>query len=492
LILGLFLLGLARSASGQPGGGDVAARQLQQQQRQQRFDELKQIEVDERLRANQDVPVEQRMLIDYGAYITLQYLSVDDKEGNNHGLRQEDFVMWGRLNLDSANEIFARARASYLGYNPGDSFDGFGSRWVNLDIDRGYYRFDLARYMGAYKGEQVPYNVTAQLGRDLVYWANGLGMGSVIDGGIFDFAWHELSLQAIAGVTPVRTVDFDTSRPDFDFNTRRGFYGGIITWSPDTPGYGRHHPFFYGVYQRDYNTRNLLVSVHDIQTRFSYNSYYLGWGSTGSIGDHILYGAEMTYEGGNGLSNSFMITQAGLAQVEQTRDDISAFATDFKLDYVFNDPHSVRLGTELITATGDHDRGSSNTTFNGNKPGTKDFAFNGFGLVNTGLAFAPEVTNLVSFRVGASAYPFGTVQSMRRMQLGTDFFVYGKLYANAAFTETTKNDRYLGVEPDIYMNWQLTSDVTLAVRYGIFFPSHTLVQHEDPRQFVYAGVTFAF
>ena len=71
-------------------------------------------------------------------------------------------------------------RTSYLDYNRGDSFDARGDRWVSPDIERGYYRFDLARYMGAYKGEQVPYNVTVQLGRDLVYWANGLAMGSVL------------------------------------------------------------------------------------------------------------------------------------------------------------------------------------------------------------------------------------------------------------------------------------------------------------------------
>jgi hypothetical protein len=289
----------------------------------------------------------------------------------------------------------------------------------------------------------------------------------------------------------VRTVDFDTSRPDFDSNTRRGLYGAMLTWSPDTPGWGRHHPFVYGLIQRDYNTRNFLAQGN-ITTKFNYNSWYIGFGSNGSITDHLLYGAELTGECGNTLSNSFKVEGFNLVPVTQTRDDIRAFATDFKLDYLFTDVRNSRLSAEAITATGDKDRGQTNTTFNGNKPGTKDFAFNGFGLLNTGLAFAPEVSNLLAFRLGASTYPFAEAQTFHRLQLGSDFFVYGKLFRQGAFVERTTDKHYLGVEPDVYLNWQITSDVTLAVRYGIFFPSDTLIQHEAPRQFLYTGVTIAF
>ncbi len=28
---------------------------------------------------------------------------------------------------------------------------------------------------------------------------------------------------------------------------------------------------------------------------------------------------------------------------------------------------------------------------------------------------------------------------------------------------------YLGWEPDFYLNWQMTSDFTFVVRYGLFF-----------------------
>jgi hypothetical protein len=58
--------------------------------------------------------------------------------------------------------------------------------------------------------------------------------------------------------------------------------------------------------------------------------------------------------------------------------------------------------------------------------------------------------------------------------------------------EPTNADHYLGVEPDLYINWQVTNDFSLAVRYGVFFPGSAFEPNDDVRQFFYAGVTYAF
>src|SRR5206468_3887239 len=168
------------------------------------------------------------------------------------------------------------------------------------------------------------------------------------------------------------------------------------------------------------------------------------------------------------------------------------FAADYRLDYLVNDVRNSRFSGEVIWATGDPDRQNSTNTFGGNHPGTKDFGFNGFGLVNTGLAFAPSVSNLFAVRVGASTYPFAGTSMFHRMQVGTDLFLFDKLQRHNAFDEGTDNKYYLGWEPDAYLNWQITSDVTLAMRYGVFIPNSSLHSHEDVRQFLYTGLTFAF
>jgi hypothetical protein len=80
----------------------------------------------------------------------------------------------------------------------------------------------------------------------------------------------------------------------------------------------------------------------------------------------------------------------------------------------------------------------------------------------------------------------------RRMQLGADFFAFAKYDNDAPIDEPTGTERFLGWEPDVYLNWQITSDVTLALRYGVFFPSERNFASDDTRQFFFAGVTFAF
>src|SRR5262249_5242942 len=163
---------------------------------------------------------------------------------------------------------------------------------------------------------------------------------------------------------------------------------------------------------------------------FDYNSYYLGGGSYGPITDRLLYSFEAVYEGGTNLSNSFDGRSAPPTPLPggPTRGQIPAGAPKSRLEYTYPDiPHS-RFTGEAILASGDDDRfNSSSNTFGGNKAGTNDRAFNSLGLLNTSLAFAPSVSNLLAFRVGATQFPFPDGGALRRLQLGTDVFIFNKM-----------------------------------------------------------------
>ena len=63
---------------------------------------------------------------------------------------------------------------------------------------------------------------------------------------------------------------------------------------------------------------------------------------------------------------------------------------------------------------------------------------------------------------------------------------------DAVIDESTTNSRWLGVEPDIYMNWQITSDISLSMRYGVFIPGDAIVADGKMRQFFFAGITIAY
>src|SRR5687768_14468306 len=121
--------------------------------------QLERIRRDTILEVDPNVPLGQRTFVDYGAYITVGYLSLDDNVDENHVLGQYEIFPYFRLNVDGAHEFFLRGRVGWRDFNEGDSFDGRGDERIDPDLDAGYYRFDLARSRAAYEGEQLDYNV---------------------------------------------------------------------------------------------------------------------------------------------------------------------------------------------------------------------------------------------------------------------------------------------------------------------------------------------
>jgi hypothetical protein len=464
-------------------------------QQLQRLDDLNDFGLETRVRANEIIPDGQRALIDFGAELSIGYLTTKEGDGENRAERIYSLIGYARVNIDGVQEAFVRGRYEYDDYvEQNQSFDGRGSRENDDKLDRAYYKFDLGRYLQAYQGNTSGSGLSIQGGRDLVYWANGLVLGQRLDGVIVNANAGLLSLQTIAGVTPKYTVDFDYSRPSYETDTNRGFYGGMLT-----ADLGAHHPFIYLLSERDYNDSG-PVDISStgagpgVTGRFRYDATYLGFGSTGNLGDNLLYSVEAVYEGGSDLTTPVQVQGAAVVNTgPQTSQQIRAGALDARLEYVIPSAYKPRFTLEETIASGDHDRQNSRNTVFGNGPGSDDNAFNAFGLINAGLAFNPNLANLSITRLGASAFPLPSLSLTRRLQLGADLFLYNELARHDAIDESTAGSgRYLGTEPDLYVNWQLTSDLTFTVRYGIFFPTAKLVENSVDRQFFYMGMTYAF
>jgi len=468
---------------GNPGGASEQA--IDRFQRQ-----LDQFRASSRVKVNEEVPPGTRVFYDYGLFTSFNYLSLDDANLDNRVLRQYDFTGFGRINLDGVHEVFFRGRGFYRDFNDGDSFDKDVNGWDGR-VDRLYYKFDFGRYLSAKSGQIENSGASIKIGRDLVYWGTGLTMAWDLDGVVLDFNYNSVSLELIAGCTPLDTVDIDSSRRDFDDQTRRFFTGAILTGQINT-----HRPYTFVLVQRDHSPTNSVNEVggQTIVTDYDYNSVYIGFGSTGALTDRLAYGFEAVYETGDTLSSPFTIDPGtgALTVVDQTRDNISAFAFNFSLDYLVGDRRNTRLSGEVIYATGDSDRINSTNTFAGNLSGTKDRGFNAFGLLNTGVALSPSISNLISLRGGFSTFPFPDTKWARRLQFGADLFLFFKAEENGGFDEPTSDDRYLGFEPNLYVNWQITSDVSLALRYGVFFPGEAIEADQEHRQFFFGGLTFAF
>jgi hypothetical protein len=447
--------------------------------------DLEQIHRDTAVLANPAVPADQRALIDYGGYFTTSYLSLDDLNRNNHSLWQFDLVGYADVNIDNVQEFFVRGRLEWQEFSQGDAFDGRDHQF-HADFERLWYSVDLAKALSAYRGVTPDYDIAVKGGRQLVYWADGLSLNQTLDGAIIDASWKQTHVQVLGGLTPANTIDIDSSRPLFDSNTHRGFYGAMLTQD-----IGTQKPFVYFISQQDYNHDYVAVlgtGANEIKTRFKYNSDYLGIGSTGTLGDHMTYGAEAVYESGTTLSNSF---DDSLAPVHQTKNDIHAFAGDLRISYLLNDTRLTRLSAEGIFATGNDGRRNTTNTLGGSPPNSHDTAFNGFGQVQNGIAFSPNISNLFILRAGASTFPLRQISAFKQLQMGLDLYLYEKFAVSAPLDEPTRKSGYVGVEPDLFVNWQIKSDITLAMRYGIFFPGDALLSN-NCRQFFYTGLTFAF
>ena len=462
---------------------------------------LEQIRRDTLLRVDTTVSADQRALLDYGALVSFNFFAIDDALQDTHILRQTESLAYLRLNVDNVHEIFASVRSTYNDWNAGDAFDTQSDDWVEPTLDRGFYRFDLARAIAAYQGRASDFNVVVTGGRQLAHWATGLTLSQEIDGGIMTVTLDKIAVELVAGRTRPSSADFDSSRPRFNGDTNRHFYGGMVSWQV-TP---RYRPFVYALVQDDHNSRDfdsdplkLLRSAEPtspfLPTSFDYESHYFGVGVTGSRGDQILYTVEFVYQGGEGLSNSFTIDFLGDAvPIMQTRENIEAYALDARLDYLFNDPNRTRAVFEVVFATGDDDRfNHTSNTFGGNAPGTKDMAFNSFGLTNTGLAFVPNVSNLIMVRAGIATFPSPEGGLFEKLQIGTDLFVFNKYDQDAPIDEPSTSTTYLGLECDFFANWQIAADLTWTVRYGLFFPGEGIDLENDERHFVFTGITYAF
>ena len=285
------------------------------------------------------------------------------------------------------------------------------------------------------------------------------------------------------GRTPkTGTIDFDPSRPQFDEQTDRVWWGALLEYTGAT----RHKPFLYFLDQTDENGTMALFG--GVPTVWSYDSSYAAIGSNGSFSGVTYYRAELIYEWGTGASDSLVGAQ--------TLEDISAWALRFNVVFIPHNwrPRKGRFEIELLIGSGDDDRGQSAFTPFGNTSGTDDNSFNAFGYVNTGYALSPALANLISLRFGYSTIPVRGSRKFGKLQLLLDFFIFSTLDSDAATSvPTNQTDSFIGVEFDIALTWEVFSDLYFDLRYGVFFPGDAMLAGlDDPRHFFYVGLSYAF
>jgi hypothetical protein len=117
----------------------------------------------------------------------------------------------------------------------------------------------------------------------------------------------------------------------------------------------------------------------------------------------------------------------------------------------------------------------------------------GFGYRDTGLSFAPRLSNVHIWRLGGSFVPIEDRTGLEELELGTDWFLYWKNKSDGAVSDVTARRQagYLGWEMDYFANWRITSDLSWTARLGVFFPGSAF-EDRTTRTFFLVGVTWSF
>ena len=439
-------------------------------------------EIERRLADHRGQTFGEQLTLDYGASLRFGWAKLDGANYDPYGLRQYEANLYLQATASGGHRVFGNLRFLYNQY-----YDSTNSNNGMLDPigNRYWYQFDLADWQKQNQGAAGPIDFSIRAGRQFINWNTGLVWRNDLYGAKMRAAWEGFSIEGLAGVSARSGLyDFDVSRPNYDTDTNRHAFAiradyEFSSWLK---------PWVSYFIQRDHNDDSTVLPVFGL-TQFEYDSYYLSFGANGSIGSQFLYGLETCWESGTGYSTP-IISPTGVAQTEE---DIDSWAGILNMVYLLQDSNSSRIECTLGFGTGDDDRLSSSSTIGGNWPGSPDRAFNSLGYINTGLALAPSMTNLLMARVGANtAIPLDSGQP-DDLRVGVDFFVFGKTTTRAPISAPSTNDRFVGWECDLKLDWRITSDVSFNFRYGLFVPNGGVPEPIDQvRQFVYGGISYAF
>ena len=427
-----------------------------------------------RVRLDQQRPADRETRFEAGGWFSAALFHYDDPVlGADRPLRRFQLRAWGRMDVKGVHRAYVRGLLSIDDWNHGDNpVFGRGDQYDET-IERAWYELNIGK---AAWGERK--RLTVKAGRQFSRMGTAFVLSMPLDGVQVTASTPEVSLKALLGLTIRKSDNIDGSA-NVARHQDRFFAGAELAYE----GFDRHRPFVYVLSNEDNTGATPKLATQS----FEYTSRYIGAGSRGALpGDRFKYQAEVVCEWGKTYSET----------ATSGKDKIRAMAVDLAAEYHFPVSTKPKVMAEYIYASGDRDRRlSSVSTIGGNLIGTKDHAFNAFGFRDTGLAFAPDISNIHMVMVGGSFVPFIHAKAFKKMEVGTKLFVYQKATEAGPISDPTaaNNARFLGTDCDVFCNWRLTSDLAWTIRYGAFFPGSAYDGGDKTcRQFVYTGMVLSF
>jgi hypothetical protein len=454
------------------GGAASGAQPLRPPQPEDVFQRSLFYEKDVRERLEAAVPTEQKLLVEWGGFYIPSYTYFTDLGGNNGNVTFQDLRLWTQIRVDEVHRVFARMRLDYVDFAPGDAQGLRPHDLAGPNLEIGYYELNASRAAEKYGGQKWPFSLFIRGGRQYIEVGRGIALGKVLDAGSFDFEMKDWAFMGFAGQSPRGQDDVERIGPHYS-TYRRAFYGGQVRYR----GIDQHEPYAFFVIQKPITDEDLPVQ------EFDYESGYYGVGSRGNVTKNLQYALESLWECGRGAANGQI---AG-------REKVRGYAFDAQLDYYCQRPMKPVLTGEYGYASGDGDRGTAVSALGGNRLGTVDTQFQGFGYVNSGLALGARFANLQFVRLAGKMTPYEKKTGAGRIDVGLDYYFLFKTDRQGPMSDFRANraSAEIGNEVDLFLEWRIFSDLSWTLRYGRFFPGAAYTDR-DPRDFLFTGLNFSF
>ena len=452
-------------AGAQPQSGEADGRFFQQQRL-----------VDEQLRQERSnaAPLDSLLDWQWGGWLEYYAFHFDDGDQKSRVVQRPGLAAWTRLRLDDgAHEFFGRVRLHFTYFNPGDEIDR-QQDWWGPNFDQAWYQIDVGK---AFRLSEAgsPHHLRARIGRQTVRFGTGYVLDMPLDAVVLDGQVYDIRVLGLFGKSIGSFPNIDRSDP-VDSHSDRLFYGVQVSYE----GWDRHVPFAYAIWNNDRTDER----PEDFFQNYSYDSFYFGAGMQGELAHNLDYWGVGVFESGHSYGD----------QAFKHRDYIEAFAWDFGLEKRFDVPMRPRVAGEYMFASGDSGRLFAPTSAaGGNQGDRRDTSFAGFGFRDTGIALAPTMSNLHTWRLSGSFMPLEKHELFRNLEIGTNWFLYHKHHARAAISDPLADnfEGYVGWEMDYFINWRLSSDLSWTIRWGTFFPGGAY-SDDSTRHFLFSGITWSF
>ena len=430
-----------------------------------------------RVTVDKQLPTTREMGLDARGWLSASIFSFDDEPNlRRRRLRQFEFRPWAKLGIHRVHNFYVRGLIGWNDWNSGDNpTPGRGDEDTDAQLERAWYQYDFTQVLKNRGGQEPPAWFKVKVGREFTQIGTALVLSTPLDMVQLDLCMRDWQGMAFLGMTRRSTRNIDDSDAVAN-HQERCMWGVQLEYA----GLTTHRPFLYVLGNED----NTDPSPRDPNQAFGYDSQYIGLGSRGSLLADLRYRTELVGQSGHTYSEG----------VVSGRDRICAMAADVMLEYFFPVRTRPKVMFEYLFGSGDEDRRlSATSTIGGNRAGTTDRAFNAFGFRDTGLAFAPRISNLHMYTLGASFFPLDHIRLFKRFEVGSKVFFYHKAVSAGPISDVgaASDTHWVGWESDVFCNWRLTSDLSWTVRYGAFYPGSAYAKRHC-RQYLFSGVVFSF